>query len=156
VVGTVLWFGLIVVDATRNPVTAKYAPDLVHTPADLDAGSAIISLPALLVFPVGYALLAQLLIRHGARWPGLLVGVGAVVYWSAAIPLLTLGPQSPVIQVLEVAGAVPYAVGLVLLGWRWAQVEQPLGQPASGMSQDPSPLGPQGQTVGSPLDTARQ
>jgi hypothetical protein len=117
--GTMWWFGLIVLDGTRNPVTARYAPDLVHTPADLDAGSAIIALPALLVFPIGYVLLAQLLTRHGTGWPGLLVGIGAVVYWSAAIPLFAVGPRSPVIQLLEVAGAAPYALGFVLLGLRW-------------------------------------
>ena len=44
--GTIWYFGLIVVDGTRNPVTARYAPDLVHTPADLDSGTAIIVLPA--------------------------------------------------------------------------------------------------------------
>ena len=42
----------------------------------MGATGAIISLPALLVFPVGYVLLALLLSRHGTRWPGLLVGVG--------------------------------------------------------------------------------
>jgi hypothetical protein len=49
----------------------------------------------------------------------LLVGIGAVVYWSAAIPLFAVGPRSPVIQLLEVAGAAPYALGFVLLGLRW-------------------------------------
>jgi hypothetical protein len=127
--GTMWWFGLIVLDGTRNPVTAKYAPDLVHTPADLDPGSAIISLPALLVFPVGYVLLAQLLTRHGARWPGLLVGIGAVVYWSAVIPLFAVGPQSPVIQLLEVAGALAYALGFVLLGLRWGQASSSTTRP---------------------------
>jgi hypothetical protein len=86
VVGTLLWFGLIAVDGTRNPVTARYAPDIVHTTADLDAGAGIISLPALLVFSVGYVLLALLLTRYEIKWPGLLVGVGAVVYWSGSIP----------------------------------------------------------------------
>jgi hypothetical protein len=130
ILGTLWWFGLIVLDGTRNPVTAKYAPDLVHTPADLDAGSALVSLPALLVFPIGYVLLAQLLTRHGIRWPGLLVGIGAVVYWSGAIPLFAVGPRSPITQLLEVAGAVPYALGFVLLGRRWGQAEQ-LDRPAS-------------------------
>ena len=134
-VGTMCWFGLIVLDGTRNPVTAKYAPDLVHTPADLDAGSAIITLPALLAFPIGYVLLALLLTRHQARWPGLLVGIGAVVYWSAAIPLFAVGPHSPLTQLLEVAGAVPYAVGFVLLGRRWGQAEQQLDHPASSIHQ---------------------
>lgn len=31
ITGTLCWFGLIVLDGTRNPVTAKYAPALVHT-----------------------------------------------------------------------------------------------------------------------------
>jgi hypothetical protein len=128
--GTMWWFGLIVLDGTRNPVTAKYAPELVHTPADLDAASAIISLPALLVFPIGYVLLAQLLTRHGARWPGLLVGVGAVVYWSAAIPLFAVGPQSPLIQLLEIAGALPFALGFVLLGPRWGQASSSTTRPS--------------------------
>jgi hypothetical protein len=141
VVGTLWWFGLIVLDGTRNPVTATYAPDLVHTPADLDAGSAIISLPALLVFPVGYALLALLLTGHQARWPGLLVGVGAVVYWSGAIPLFAVGPQSPLTQLLEVAGAVPFALGFVLLGWRWGQAKQ-LDHPDSRKPEDPSAITP--------------
>ena len=41
-VGTILWFGLIVYDGGHNPATARYAPDLVHTSGDLDieAGSA--------------------------------------------------------------------------------------------------------------------
>ena len=141
VVGTVWWFGLIVLDGTRNPVTARYAPELVHTPADLDVGSAIISLPALLVFPIGYVLLARLLSRHGARWAGLSVGVGAAVYWSAAIPLFAVGPRSPIIQVLEVAGAAPYALGFVLLGWRWGQAERQL-DPASSTHEDPSVIVP--------------
>jgi hypothetical protein len=140
--GTLWWFGLIVLDGTRNPVTARYAPDLVHTPADLDAGSTIISLPALLVFPIGYVLLALLLARHGARWPGLLVGVGAVVYWSGAIPLFAVGPRSPLTQVLEVAGAVPYALGFVLLGRRLGQAGQELDRPASSRPEDPSVIVP--------------
>lgn len=119
VVGTLSWFGLIVLDGTRNPVMAQYAPDIVHTSADFDVGVAIIVLPALLVFPVGYVLLALLLTRHGIQWSGLLMGIGAVVYWSGAIPLFAVGPHSPVIQILEVVGAVPYALGFVLLGRIW-------------------------------------
>jgi hypothetical protein len=103
ITGTLCWFGLIVLDGTRKPVTAKYAAELVHTPADLDAGAAIISLPALLLFPIGYLLLA----RHGARRLGLLVGVGAVVYWSGSIPLLAVGPHSPLTQVLRSPGQCP-------------------------------------------------
>lgn len=122
VAGTVLWFGLIAVDGTRNPVTARYAPAIVHTTADLDPGAAMVSLPALLVFPIGYALLALVLARRGMRWPGLLIGAGAIVYWSAAIPLAVLGPRSSAPQVLEIAGALPYTVGFILLAGWWRDI----------------------------------
>jgi hypothetical protein len=75
-------------------------------------------------------LLAQLLTRHGPSWPGLLVGVGAVGYWSAAIPLFAVGPQSPLIQFLEVAGALPFALGFVLLGLRWGQASRSTTRPS--------------------------
>lgn len=121
VAGTVLWFGLIAVDGTRNPVTARYAPAIVHTTADLDPGAAIVSVPALLLFPIGYALLALVLARRGMRWPGLLIGAGAVVYWSAAIPLAVLGPLSSAPQILEIAGALPYTLGFILLARWWGE-----------------------------------
>ena len=118
-IGTLLWFGLIVIDGARNPVLARYAPETVHTPADLDPGVAMIVLPALLVFPVGYVLLPLLLARQGAKWTGLLLGIGAVVYTIGGLAIFALGPHSPAIQVLETTGALPYALGFVLLGWMW-------------------------------------
>src|SRR6266511_2129668 len=75
-VGTMLWFGLIVFDGGHNPVTAKYAPELVHTSADLDIEGGIIVLTANVLFPLGYILLAVLLNRYGQRWTGLLLGFG--------------------------------------------------------------------------------
>jgi hypothetical protein len=118
-IGTLLWFGLIVIDGTRNPTVARYAPEIVHTPADLSIGVSIVVLPALVLFPLGYVLLAGVLVRRGALWTGVLLGPGAVLYTSGGLAIFALGPQSPVIQILEVAGAVPYALGFVLLGRRW-------------------------------------
>lgn len=115
-VGTLLWFGLIVFDGSRNPVTARYAPQLVHTPADLDIGGAILVLPAMVDFPLGYVLLGVLLRRHGMTWPGSLLGLGALVYTAGGLSIFAFGPQSPLIQILEVAGAAPYALGFILLG----------------------------------------
>ncbi|WP_433443031.1 hypothetical protein [Nonomuraea sp. CA-141351] len=114
--GTLAWFGLIVFDGSHNPVTARYAPQIVHTPADLDTGGAIIVVPALLLFPIGYAVLASLLARHGRRWTGLLLGTGAVVYTVGGLLIFISGPRSPFIQILEVAGATLYAAGFVALG----------------------------------------
>lgn len=115
-VSTLSWFALIVYDGAHNPVTARYAPDLVHTPADLDLGGAIVVIPALLLFPIGYAILGVALARHGRRWTGALLGAGAVVYTVGGLLIFAISPSTPLIQVLEVAGAAPYAIGFVLLG----------------------------------------
>lgn len=122
VLGTIWYFGLIVVDGTRNPVTAKYAPQLVHTPKDLDTGTAIIVLPALLLFPLGYILLGVLHRRHGAPWIGLLLGAGAVIYTTGGLAIFGLGPSSPAIEVLEVLGALPYTLGFILMARRWTRL----------------------------------
>jgi hypothetical protein len=82
-------------------------------------GAAIIVLPAIVVFPLGYGLLAIPLSRHGAQWPGLLMTIGAGVYTIGGMRIFALGPPSVLIQPLEVAGAVPYALGFVLLGRNW-------------------------------------
>jgi hypothetical protein len=112
--GTLAWFGLIVYDGTHNPVTARYAPELVHTGADLDLGGALLAFPALLLFPAGHALLAAVLVRAGRHWPGLLLGVGAVIYWAGGLLIFAAGPRSPLIQILEAIGAVLYTIGFSL------------------------------------------
>jgi hypothetical protein len=117
-IGHLLWFALIVIDGSRNPVMARFAPDVVHTPADLNAGVAAVVLPALLLFPLGYALLGCLLVQRGAKWPGLLIGTGAIVYTAGGLAIFAAGPHSPIVQVLEVAGAVPYTLGFALISLR--------------------------------------
>jgi hypothetical protein len=124
-VGTLLWFGLIVIDGSRNPAVARYAPEIVHTPADVSVGVAIVVLPALLLFPLGYLLFGGALARRGAAWAGVLLGLGALVYTSGGLAIFALGPWSPLIQALEVAGAAPYALGFVLLGHQWGPVAAP-------------------------------
>ncbi|ETK35778.1 hypothetical protein [Microbispora sp. ATCC PTA-5024] len=120
--GTMLWFGLIVFDGGHNPVTAKYAPDLVHTSQDIDVEGGIIVLTANIVFPLGYVLLALLLNRYGQRVTGLLLGFGGVVYAiGGTVALFGFGPHSMVTSVVEIIGAAPYAVGYVLLGRRFAR-----------------------------------
>ncbi|XHC90796.1 hypothetical protein ACQ86L_0400 (plasmid) [Leifsonia sp. P73] len=119
--GTIWYFGLIVVDGTRNPVTARYAPGLVHTAADLDTGTAIIVLPALVLFPLGYVLLGVMQAHYGARWIGILIGVGAALYTTGGLAIFGLGPASPVIEILEIVGAVPYALGIILMAGFWTR-----------------------------------
>jgi hypothetical protein len=124
-VGTVLWFGLIVYDGSHNPATAMYAPDRVHTSADVDFEGGTIVLTANIVFPLGYVLLAALLSRHGRRWTGLLLGFGGTVYaLGGTVSLFGLGPHSMVTSIIEIAGAVPFALGYVLLGRASGQVHR--------------------------------
>jgi hypothetical protein len=91
------------------------APDLVRTAADLDAGTAIIVLPALVLFPLGYILLGVLHAYYGARWIGFLIGARAVSYTTGGLAIFGLGLASPVIEILELGGAVPYTLGLILM-----------------------------------------
>jgi hypothetical protein len=113
--GTLAWFGLIVFDGSHNPATAMHAPELVHSHAGLSLGAAIIVLPALLLFPLGYVLFARALLSQGLPWAGALLGVGAVLYTIGGLLIFILGPQSPLIQILEVVGAVPFALGFILM-----------------------------------------
>lgn len=114
--GTLAWFGLIVYDGAHNPATALYAPELVHAAGSLDIGAALIVVPALILFPLGYALFALALDRQGRRWAGLLLGAGAVTYTIGGVLIFPLGPLSPLVQPLEVAGAAAMAIGYVLVG----------------------------------------
>ena len=114
--GTLAWLALIVYDGSHNPVTARYAPELVHTSADLDPGGALLVLPALVLFPTGYAVLATALVRSGARWHGLVLGIGALTYWAGGLLIFAVSPHSPFIQILEVIGAALYSLGFGLLG----------------------------------------
>jgi hypothetical protein len=120
--GTIWYFGLIVVDGTRNPVTAKYAPELVHTAADLDTGTGIIVLPALLLFPLGHVMLGAMHARYGTRRVGLLLGAGAVIYTTGGLAIFGLGPSSPAIEVLEIVGAIPYTIGFVMVARFWTRL----------------------------------
>jgi hypothetical protein len=116
-IGTMWWFGLIIFDGAHNPATARYAPQIVHTAADLDVGGAIVILMANVLFPLGCALLGIWLHSLGARWIGLLLGLGGVIYSvGGTATIFGYGPYSPVTSVIETFGAAPYAVGYVLLG----------------------------------------
>lgn len=116
--GTLWWLGLLVYDGAHNPATAQYAPELVHTSAGLQPGGALLVVPALVLFPLGYAWLGRSLVQGGLRWPGRLLAGGAVTYTVGGTLLFPLGPLSPLIQPLEVVGAFAFTLGLVLLAVR--------------------------------------
>jgi hypothetical protein len=117
--GQLLWFALIMFDGSHNPVMARLAPELVHTPADADVVTLLFVAPALILFPAGHAAWARVLQRT-ARLPALpavLETVGAVVYAYGGISIFLLGPASPVISVAESVGAVLLAVGFAWSAW---------------------------------------
>ncbi len=115
-VGTLSWFGLILFDGSHNPATAHYAPEIVHHSADFTLDAAIIVLPALILFPVGHAMLGIALAKAGAKLWGALLGIGAVLYTIGGYLIFVLGPESTSIQILEVVGVLPYSLAFAAIG----------------------------------------
>jgi hypothetical protein len=130
-IGTLLWFALIIYDGSHNPVRAHYEPSLVHTTGDVDAGAAFIVFPALLIFPLGYALFAVMLRRHGMTSVALLLSVGSLVYTLGGLFIFTSGPRFALIQIFEVAGAALYALGYILLGNAASDAIEPATTPST-------------------------
>lgn len=110
-VGTLAWFGLIVFDGAHNPATAQHAPELVHAPGSLSIGAALIAFPALLLFPLGHAVLGWKIGREGRRWVGVLIGAGAVTYTLGGALIFPLGPHSSLVQPIEIVGSLALAFG---------------------------------------------
>ncbi len=116
--GQVLYICLLVVDGLRNPLLAKYAPATVHTFADNDPNLLTIVLLALLLFFLGYIVFGSSLLSAKAlpRLGSLLITIGAPIYIIGGINIFIIGPASPIISMIEIAGAIPLAYGYILLG----------------------------------------
>ncbi|MDI6694231.1 MAG: hypothetical protein QME21_04235 [Anaerolineales bacterium] len=80
----------------------------------------IIGLPALVLFFLGYSLFGASLLRAKVqpRLGSLLITIGAPVYIIGGINIFILGPASPIVSVIEIAGAIPLAIGYILLGFK--------------------------------------
>lgn len=116
--GQVLYTCLLAVDGLRNPLLAKYAPQIVHTTADFDPNALVIVLPALVLFFLGYIVFGTSLLYAKAqpRLGSLLITIGAPVYIIGGINIFILGPASPLVSLIEIAGAIPLGLGHILLG----------------------------------------
>ncbi len=116
--GQVLYICLLVVDGLRNPLLARFAPEIVHTTADSDPNVFVIVLPALVLFFAGYILFGISLFHARAqpRVGSLLIAIGAPVYIIGGITIFILGPASPLVSLIEIAGAIPLGLGHILLG----------------------------------------
>jgi hypothetical protein len=117
-IGQVLYICLTVVDGLRNPLLAKYAPATVHTFADNDPNMLAIVLPALLIFFLGYLLFGSSLLsaKVRPRLGSLLLMLGGPVYIIGGINIFILGPASPLVSLIEITGAIPFAIGYILWG----------------------------------------
>ena len=121
--GQILYIGVLVGDGIMNPLLAKYAPELVHSTstahahANADPGL-LLALPALGLFFLGYILFGVSLLRAKAqsRLGSLLITFGAPLYIVGGLSFLVLGAASPIVSLIEIAGAVPLGLGYILLG----------------------------------------
>ncbi len=116
--GQVLYICLLVVDGLRNPLLAKYDPAAVHTFADNDPNELAIVLLALLLFFLGYLLFGSSLLsaKVRPRLGSLLLMLGGPVYIIGGINIFILGPASPLVSLIEITGAIPFAIGYILWG----------------------------------------
>lgn len=117
--GQMFYIGLLVVDGLRNPLLARFAPEVVHTAADSDPNQFTIVLPALGLFFFGYILFGVSLWSTSSlsRLGVLLITIGAPIYIIGGINIFILGPSSPIVSVIEILGAVPLGMGYLLLGF---------------------------------------
>lgn len=117
--GQVLWAVGLAIDGAVNPLLAQFAPETVHAGADIYRNLSIIGLPALGLFLLGYILFGANLLyaKVQPRLGSLLLTIGAPIYIIGGISLFILGPASPVVSLIEVAGALPLGLGYILLGF---------------------------------------
>ncbi len=117
--GQVLWAVGLAIDGAVNPLLARFAPQTVHAGADAYGNQLIIGLPALGLFLMGYILFGVSLLRARVqpRLGSWQITIGAPLYIVGGISLLIVGPASPIVSLIEIAGAVPLGLGYILLGF---------------------------------------
>lgn len=116
--GQLFYLCLLVVDGIANPLLAQFAPELVHSAEHIDPNLLTIVLPALGLFVLGYVVFGVSLLAAKAqpRIGSVLITVGAPTYIAGGISIFIIGPASHFVSLIEIAGAIPFALGLALLG----------------------------------------
>ena len=51
------------------------------------------------------------------RFAGLMVSIGAIMYVVGGFSIPILGPESSVVSIIEIGGAIPFGVGITWLGY---------------------------------------
>jgi len=117
--GQALWAVGLAIDGAVNPLLAQFAPETVHA-ADAYPNQLIIGLPALALFFLGYLLFGTSLLRAKVqpRLGSWLIIIGAPLYIIGGISLFPLGPASPIVSLIEIAGGIPFSVGYILFGFK--------------------------------------
>ncbi len=128
--GQVLWTVGLAIDGAVNPLLAQFTPERVHA-ADAYPNQLLIGLPALALFFLGYLLFGESLLRAKVqpRLGSWLITIGAPIYIIGGISLFALGPASPLVSLIEIAGAIPFSVGYILFGFKLRSgANLPVGQ----------------------------
>jgi hypothetical protein len=118
--GQILYICLLVLDGIVNPLLAQFAPETVHSATDTDPNFLTIVLPALGLFFLGYIVFGASLLyaKAQSRLGSLLITIGAPIYILGGISIFILGPASPVVSLIEIAGAILLGLGYILLGFK--------------------------------------
>lgn len=128
-VGQTLTLSGLMTEGFMWPAVAQYDPAAVH---NFDVNSPVGQVIALLapaffggliLFAVGYALFGVATVRAAvpARWGGVLIALGAVLYTVGGFTLPLFGTHSIVVTIIESSGAIPFGLGFILMGYTlWA------------------------------------
>jgi hypothetical protein len=118
--GQALWAIGLATDGAVNPLLAQFAPETVHAGADIYNNLLVLALPALVLFSLGYILFGISLLRAKTqpRLASWLILIGAPLYIAGGISIFIIGPASPIVSLIEIAGALLLSVGYIFLGLR--------------------------------------
>ena len=123
--GQALTFSGLMTEGFMWPAVAQYDPAAVHNfDVNSPVGQVIVLLaPAffggLILFAVGYALFGVATVRAAvpARWGGVLLAIGAVLYAVGGFALPLFGTHSIVVTIIESSGAIPFGLSFILMGY---------------------------------------
>jgi hypothetical protein len=116
-VGNIWTFGAILVDGYMWPAVARLNPALVH---DIEAApySVQFLFVAIILFAAGYVVTPIAAVKAAvlSRLAGALIATGAATYLTASISVGFFGPDSILVTVIEVIGAIMFGLGFIWLG----------------------------------------
>jgi hypothetical protein len=130
-IGTVLTYGLIVIEGFSWPTVGFYNPEAVHNfdpslAAPRGSSLVFIFVLGVAIFAVGYIMfgIATMRARVLPRLGGLLIAIGAPIYFLGAPAIPVLGPESVIVTVIETIGATAFGAGFAWLGYSlWSSTE---------------------------------